>query len=98
MLSKHNSRNIIISNFHKNVFGKYPKESELKSTHKGNLGHWLELNLGGKVDADGNADLNGYECKVESGKTSWGDWGASYRIFCDKSYKIFDKKNTYENM
>ena len=51
-----------------------------------------------KVDADGNADLDGYECKVDSERTSWGDWGAPYRIFCDKSYGIFDKKNAYENM
>ena len=40
----------------------------MKSSHKGNLGHWLESRLGGKVDADGNADLDGYECKVESKK------------------------------
>jgi hypothetical protein len=98
MLSKNESRQNIIANFHKNVLGRYPKESELKTAHKGNLGHWLESNLGGTIDADGDADLNGYECKVESKKTSWGDWGAPYRIFCDKSYKIFNKKNTYENM
>lgn len=98
MLSKDHSRSIILNNFHKNVFGKYPKESDLKLSHKGNLGHWLETRLGGNIDADGNADLNGFECKVESKKTTWGDWGAPYRIFCDKSYKIFHKKNSYENM
>ena len=98
MLSKDESRQNIIDHFHKNVLGKSPDDSELKTNHKGNLGHWLESNLGGRIDADGNADLNGYECKVESEKTSWGDWGAPYRIFCDKSYKIFDKKNAYENM
>lgn len=98
MLSKNESRQKIIENFHKNVLGKYPDQSELKLSHKGNLGHWLEVNLGGKVDSDGNADLDGYECKVDSEKTSWGDWGAPYRIFCDKSYEIFNKKNAYENM
>lgn len=98
MFSKNESRQDIIDHFHKNVLGRYPKESELKTAHKGNLGHWLESNLGGIIDANGDADLSGYECKVESKNTSWGDWGAPYRIFCDKSYKIFNKKNAYENM
>lgn len=98
MLSKDESRSKIIQNFHLNVFRKYPDESELKSSHKGNLGHWLESNLGGKIDADGNADLDGYECKIESKKVSWGDWGAPYRIFCDRSYKLFNNEFSYENM
>ena len=98
MLNKVESRAKIIKHFHKNVLGRIPDETELKSSHKGNLGHWLESRLGGKVDADGNADLDGYECKVESKRTSWGDWGSPYRIFCDKSYKIFNKDNAYQNM
>ena len=98
MLSKKESKLLIINNFNKNVLGNYPKESDLKSDHDGNIGHWLESKLGGNIDADGNADLNGFECKIESKKISWGDWGAPYRIFCDKSYKIFDKKNAHENM
>ena len=98
MLTKEESRLKIIENFHLNVLNKIPQESELRSAHKGNLGHWLETNLGGKIDADGNADLNGYECKVESAKTSWGDWGSPYRIFCDKSYEIFNRDTAYENM
>ena len=98
MLLKSESRKKIIDNFHKNVLGKYPDKSKLKSSHEGNLGHWLEFNLGGKIDSDGDADLNGFECKIESKKMSWGDWGAPYRIFCDKSYKTFNTKTAYENM
>jgi hypothetical protein len=98
MLSKEESRLVIINNFDKNVLGKYPQESELKLDHKGKIGHWLEKKLGGDIDSDGNADLNGYECKVQSAKTSWGDWGAPYRIFCDKQFKVFNKENSYENM
>ena len=98
MLSKIESRQNIIDHFHNNVLGRYPKDSELKSSHKGKLGHWLESNLGGRIDADGDADLNGYECKVESKKTSWGDWGAPYRIFCDRSYKLFCETHAYKNM
>ena len=70
MLSKDESRQNIIDHFHKNVLGKSPGDSELKTNHKGNLGHWLESNLGGRIDADGNADLNGYEILV--GVTSRG--------------------------
>ena len=90
MLSKSESREKIIKNFNQNVLGKYPDKSELKKSHKGYLGHWLESNLGGKIDSDGNADLDGFECKVESNKVSWGDWSAPYRIYCDKTYKLFN--------
>ena len=98
MLSKIQSRCLIKDNFDKNVLGKYPNESELESDHKGKIGHWLEKKLGGDIDSDGNADLNGYECKVQSKKMSWGDWGAPYKIFCDKQFKVFNKKESYENM
>ena len=98
MLSKNESRQKIIENFNKNIFGKYPLESELKASHEGKLGHWLEINLGGEVDSDGNADLEGFECKTHKYKMSWGDWGAPYRIFCDRSYKLFNKDRTFENM
>ena len=98
MISKFNSYSRIIINFHKNVLGKSPSKSELESKHKGKRGHWLETKLGGKIDADGNADLNGYECKVKSQKTTWGDWGAPYRIFSDKRYTVFNKKHSHENM
>lgn len=98
MISKDESRQIIIENFHNNILGKYPSETDLNTSHEGKLGHWLETKLGGEIDSDGNADLNGFECKVESNKISWGDWGAPYRIFCDKSYNFFNKDNTYENM
>ncbi len=93
MLTKIDSRQNIINNFNKNILGKRSEDIELKSTHEGNLGHWIESNLGGKIDSDGNADLNGYECKIQSKKTSWGDWGAPYRIFCDQQYKLFNKKS-----
>lgn len=98
MITKNESRQTIINNFHKNIFGKCLEKTKIKSNHEGNLGHWIESNLGGKIDADGNADLNGYECKIQSKKTSWGDWGAPYRIFCDQRYKLFNKKSIYENM
>lgn len=98
MLSKSDSKQKIIENFHKNILGKYPDKIEINNSHKGKLGHWIESKLGGRVDSDGNADLDGFECKIESKKISWGDWGASYRIFCDKSYKLFNKRNNFENM
>ena len=96
MISKEDSKSLIIENFHKNVLGRFP--NDLKKIHKGYKGHWLEVNLGGKIDADGNADLNGFECKIESKKVSWGDWGPPYRIFCDKSYNLFKTGKIKENM
>lgn len=96
MISKEDSKALIIQNFHKNVIGRFP--DDLKKNHKGYKGHWLELNLGGRIDADGNADLNGFECKIDSKKVSWGDWGPPYRIFCDKSYNLFKTGNIKENM
>ena len=96
MISKEDSKALIIHNFHQNVLGRFP--NDLKKIHKGYKGHWLELNLGGKIDADGNADLNGFECKIESKRVSWGDWGPPYRIFCDKSYNLFKTGNITENM
>ena len=96
MISKEDSKSLIIENFHKNVIGGFP--NDLKKIHKGYKGHWLESNLGGKIDADGNADLNGFECKIESKRVSWGDWGPPYRIFCDKSYNLFKTGKIKENM
>jgi hypothetical protein len=87
MLSKENSKSAIIDNFHKNVLGKYPQNSEPKSKHEGTIGHWLEANLGGGIDSDGDADLNGYECKIDSAKTSWGDWGVG-RFFLRTEGKL----------
>lgn len=98
MLSREESKTLIIQNFNKNVLGKNPLQFKSESNHKGKIGHWLETNLGGVVDADGNADLNGFECKKESKKVSWGDWGPNYRIFADKSYETFNKQRLFENM
>jgi hypothetical protein len=66
------------------VFGKYPSINQFKSEHKGKIGHWFEKEMGVKHNADGNADLFGWELKAEGKKMSWGDWSAPYRIFCDK--------------
>ena len=98
MISKEESKAKIIESFLKNVVGRFPESDDLIKKHKGKKGHWLESNLGGKIDADGNADLDGFECKIESKKISWGDWGPPYRIFCDKSYDLFRKGNAYKNM
>jgi hypothetical protein len=96
--TKEESKASIVRYFHQNVLGKFPDPSYLKSKHNGKLGHWLEVGLGGDIDADGKADLNGFECKVDSPKVSWGDWGANYRIFADKSFSAFDNKFIVNNM
>lgn len=96
--SKEDSKSSIIRHFHQNVLGKFPSKEYLKTRHNGKLGHWLETGLGGEIDADGNADLNGFECKVDSSKVSWGDWGANYRIFADKSFAPFASTNIVNSM
>ena len=68
MISKEESKAKIIESFLKNVVGRFPESDDLIKNHKGKKGHWLESNLGGKIDADGNADLDGFECKIESKK------------------------------
>ena len=86
----------IIQIFKKKVFGKYPSKNQLLSQHKGKIGHWFEEKMGVKHNADGNADLFGWELKAKGKKMSWGDWSAPYRIFCDQRFD-FNAKTVKEN-
>jgi len=94
----------IIDLFNENVRGKKP-ESKGNAKHDGKHGHWLEKQMGLKLNSRGEADLYGYEMKNDSGrsnKTSFGDWMADYYIFKDPKsgisnqdefVSIFGKKN-----
>ena len=95
-MEKSEAKRIIKERFNSKVFGKYPDKDELSALHKGALGHWFESMLGSKIDSDGNADILGFECKIDSTKTSWGDWGANYRIFADETFGF--KSSITENM
>ena len=95
-MKKSEAKEVIKDRFNSNVFGKYPSNEELLANHNGVLGHWFESRLGSRIDSDGNADVYGFECKIDSAKTSWGDWGANYRIFADESYDF--KNSITKNM
>lgn len=92
----------IIALFKRTVKGKKPDLSKYKTKHDGKEGHWLEVQMGIKPNADNLPDLYGYEMKKNTkGKTTFGDWSADYYIFKDDKYnikrdnflKIFGKPN-----
>ena len=79
----------IIKLFRSNVKGKKPDLSRYKNKHDGKEGHWLEVQMNIKHNADNLPDLYGYEMKKSTiGKTTFGDWSADYYIFNNKKFKI----------
>lgn len=78
----------IIRRFNNNVKGKKPNTSHSNQYHDGKFGHWLETQMGIKINNRTEADLFGYEMKNQttSGKTTFGDWSADYYIFKDSKY------------
>lgn len=75
--------------FRKNVRGKKPDLSKYRNKHDGKEGHWLEVQMKVKPNADNLPDLYGYEMKKSTlGKTTFGDWSANYYIFKDIKHKI----------
>ena len=88
----------IIKRFNNNVRGEKPDTSNSNQKHDGKAGHWLERQMGIKINNKTEADLFGYEMKNQttSGKTTFGDWSANYYIFSDDQYFVRDptlKKN-----
>ena len=80
----------IIKRFNNNVRGEKPDTSNSNQKHDGKAGHWLERQMGIKINNKTEADLFGYEMKNQttSGKTTFGDWSADYYIFKDSKYFI----------
>ncbi|ELS32039.1 MULTISPECIES: LlaMI family restriction endonuclease [Pseudanabaena] len=87
----------IINRFDNNVRGRKPDTSNINQDHDGKAGHWLEHQMGIKINNKTEADLFGYEMKNQttSGKITFGDWSADYYIF--KDYKYFTSGNTGVN-
>lgn len=52
--------------------------------HFGKEGHWLETKIGIKHNAKNEPDINGYEMKKSSSKTTLGDFSASEYAFSGK--------------
>lgn len=53
--------------------------------HCGKEGHWLETKMGIKHNAKNEPDINGYEIKKSSSKTTLGDFSASEYAFSGKN-------------
>ncbi len=72
----------IIELFNKNVKGieiELPEGHNVK--HCGREGHWLEKKMGLKHNAKNEPDINGYEMKKSSKRTTLGDFSANEYLF-----------------
>ena len=56
--------------------------------HCGKEGHWLEKKMGIKPNSKNAPDINGYEMKKSSNKTTLGDYSASEYAFSKKNKRI----------
>jgi hypothetical protein len=81
--------NDIVRTFDKNVRGKKPSVNSSNSAHDGKYGHWLERQMGIKINSKNEPDLLGFEMKNDTKtKTTFGDWSADYYLFKDPKAKI----------
>lgn len=92
----------IISTFRSSIKGKRSDTLKSNAKHDGKDGHWLEKEMGLKLNASNSPDFLGFEMKNDTtGKTTFGDWSADYYVFTDPQYqlqrddflKIFGKPN-----
>lgn len=68
----------IIELFNTNVKDKEIEyDNDININHDGKEGHWLEKQIGIKINNNNLPDLFGYEMKKDSNKISFGDWSAS---------------------
>lgn len=86
----------IITKFNTCVKGKeiYLEGQNIK--HCGKEGHWLETNMGIKHNSKNEPDINGYEMKKESAKTTLGDFSASEYAF-SKKRDLINNLNKWDN-
>ena len=80
------------------LFNKYVKGVEIclegkNINHCGKEGHWLETKMGINHNAKNEPDINGYEMKKNSSKTTLGDFSASEYVFSRKN-----KRNCINNL
>ena len=70
--------------------------TELNREHDGAEGHYIEKMMGLSHNSKCEPDMDGYELKVESAKTTLGDWSASEYLF-SKRRDILNKINNRTN-
>ena len=83
----------IIKRFYEKVKGRKPEN--LKASHDGAEGHWLEDCMGVKHNASKEPDISGYEMKKSSSKISFFDLSASEYLF-SKHKVVINKANNWE--
>ena len=83
----------IIKIFNDNVKGVVICLQGQNINHCGKEGHWLETKMGITHNAKNEPDINGYEMKKSSSKTTLGDFSASEYAFSGKN-----KRNTINNL
>jgi hypothetical protein len=76
------------------LFNNYIKGVEIcvddqNKNHCGKEGHWLETKMGIKHNSNNEADINGYEMKKSSNKTSLGDFSASEYAYSGKNKRNY---------
>lgn len=88
----------IIELFNTNVKDKEIEyDNDININHDGKEGHWLEKQIGIKINNNNLPDLFGYEMKKDSNKISFGDWSASeYAFSCVKP--IINNFNNWNNI
>jgi len=90
-----NHKKNIIEKFYKNVKGvKFILKNQNKN-HDGKEGHWLEKQMNIKHNSKNEPDIDGYEMKKESSKTTIGDFSASEYLFSTKNKR--NNINKYNN-
>jgi hypothetical protein len=90
--SEKNDKQYIITLFNNNVKGVEICLKGKNKNHCGAEGHWLETKMGIKHNAKNEPDINGYEMKKQSSKTTIGDFSASEYAFSGKN-----KRNNINN-
>lgn len=86
----------IIALFNSNVKGVEICLEGQNVGHCGKEGHWLESKMGIKHNAKNEPDINGYEMKKSSSKTTLGDFSASEYAFSRKR-SLLNLLNTWSD-
>lgn len=82
----------IIELFFRVIKGKKSNTITSNAKHDGKDGHWLEKEIGLKLNASNSPDLLGFEMKNDTtNKTTFGDWSANYYIFSNVSEYGLDR-------
>ena len=88
----------IINLFNSNVKGLEIIINDKNIKHCGKEGHWLETKMGIKHNSKNEPDINGYEMKKSSRKTTLGDFTATEYVFSNKNKRnIINNYNTWSD-